>query len=226
VWINPAALAVDKTIYFLYAAMYSDGSLSDDWGMSITGDGIGISYRALDDFSGGKYREYIFGAGSELWHGIYWGGSYRYIKGGPDFYNKRHFWNFGFYISQGRSFNVGAVFSNLNRGRVDGLRSLIEQIYSISYKTAENRFILSIEMSRTSKQSLSDADYYYGLDYFPSPKLSIYAGLDGERNYQIGFRIYFGKYFAGGQGYRNSNTNNFDAILYSGIKLPTGRSLR
>lgn len=218
VWINPAALGKNSNLYVQYMGEYFDGDFADSWGLVVTGDGVGISYRYLEDFLGAEYGEYIFGVGSSLGETFYWGGSYRYVKKGPENYNKRHFWNFGLIYSNSPQYTMGAVFSNLNRGKIEGEKSAVEQLYSVSYRSAGGMWIFSTEMTLSSGQSLSDAEYRYGLDVIFSERIRLFASIDDDKNYQIGFRINFGEYFAGGQGRADSENNHLGTAVYAGFE--------
>jgi hypothetical protein len=186
--------------------------------VTVAGDGIGISYRYLDDFLGANYAEYIFAVGAGLGRSFYWGVSYRYLKKGPDDYNKRHFWNIGLIYKNNPQYSMSAVFSNLNRGKIDGEKSDIKQVYSFSYHSSGGMWVFSTEMILLSGQSLSDAKYRYGVDVFFSNRLRLFVSLDDDKDYQIGLRFDFGEYFAGGQGRADADHNHQGTSVYAGFE--------
>jgi hypothetical protein len=220
-WINPAGLGQSRVIKAQYIGVVGVGGIREKWGYNMVGDGIGIGYRGIDDSSGQKYDEYIFAFGAGLQRRFYWGLSYRYIKNGPTFYNKRHFWNIGFLIESSRIFSMAALFSNLNRGRIDGERTDIEQLYSFSYKPSGEKIILSIEIALSAGQNLSKADYNYGVDIIPIRGVTLYGYFHDNSSYEIGFRVNLRKYFIGAQPSFDGNGSHSGTPFYVGYN--TGR---
>jgi hypothetical protein len=223
-WVNPAYLGKNKIVNVEYMGEYYDDRFLNNWGAVICGDGLGLAYRHLKNYEGITYNEYIFALGSALSRGVSLGGSYKYIKNGNPFYNKRHFWNIGLIYDKNPQYSLGMMFSNLNRSRIDGSRSDIEQIYSFSYLPQNKRFIFSIEMTTTSSQKFSHALYNYGLDIFPSQNLILYANLDNDKNYQFGFRYNLNKYFIGNQSRINSDGRHTGTTAFTGYSLPPRKS--
>jgi len=219
-WSNPAALGLDHAFHIQYITTFEKGDFSGSWGTVMTGDGFGIAYRSVENFMGEKYNEYIFGAGLAVGDKIYCGGSYQNIKQGFDYFNKRHFWNIGFFLDTKKQLTFGALFSNLNRGKIDDTITDIEELYSLSYETPNRKFVLSMEATLSSEQSLSSAKYNYGLEYYPSPKLSIFANINNDQFYQIGLRYNFGDYFVGAQGRGDKNSNPLGTSIYAGYVRP------
>jgi hypothetical protein len=220
VWINPAGLGDYKKISGQYMLEIKDGKLSKSWAACVTGDGIGISYRRLRDFMGGRLDEYIFGAGLAVTASIYTGISYRYISNGPSFYNNRHFWNLGLLIRPNPRFAYAIVLSNLNRGRIDGERTDFEQAYSFSFQTKDGRLVFSTEILLSAGQNLSDAVYNYGLDIFPRPDLSIYANLMSSDGFEIGLRWNLTRYFIGGQARYDDDREHLGTTFWGGYRSP------
>ncbi|UCD94010.1 MAG: hypothetical protein JSU69_09600 [Candidatus Zixiibacteriota bacterium] len=198
-WINPAALGYDKMVALQLTGELYQGNFADNWGITAGGDGVGISYRHLADLRQEDYDEYIFSAGVQSWHGIFLGGSYRYVKNGPEELDKKHFWSLGFLIKQNPRFALAGVFYNLNRSRVDGRRSDIEQIYSISHTAHRGLLTISAEVSLSTAQSLKGAAFRYGVDVNPLRGVIINVSFDNRDNYEAGFRINLARYFLGEQ---------------------------
>ena len=224
-WVNPAGLGLDRRLKIQYIARFLDGDFTNDWGTVVSGDGIGLSFRSVESFRGGKYVEYIYAAGAGVGKGLYWGCSYRYIKEGFGYYYKRHFWNIGLLYNRHPQYTLGALFSNLNRGKVNGEKTDIEQIYSASYKTKNERFTISVEISLSSKQSLSGAKYNYGVDWQAKPNFKIFANYSNDRFYQIGFRLDLKDYFFGtqSQGEAKNNTHLGTSVYTGFMKAFTAR---
>jgi len=198
-WINPAALGLSHNIKVQYIGEMGVGALNKNWGYNLVGDGVGLAYRSMDNFMGEEYNEYIFGAGAGVGYKTYWGFSYRYIKSGPSIYNRRHFWNLGILYRPGNNYKIGIVFSNLNRGRVNGERTDFEQLYSLSYKPARSKITFSIDIALSSGQNLSKAGYNYGVEINAYRGLDIYGNIRDDNSFEIGFVLNLMKYFVGGQ---------------------------
>jgi hypothetical protein len=226
IWINPAFLGYDQTIMGAYLGEYNDGAFLNNWGAVVCGDGIGISFRHLQNASGCKYDEYIFAFGAKLGSGFFWGGSYKQIKNGPPGIDKRHFWNIGLALVNAAKLQLGAMFSNLNRGRVNGARSDFEQLYSVAYKAAADKLTILSEISLSSGQSLSHALLNYGVEYNIGRRLALYGCIDSDDNYQIGVRFDFGRYFAGNQRRHYSDGRLAGATSFAGYNTGISQSLR
>ncbi|MFQ5453415.1 MAG: hypothetical protein ACE5D6_04430 [Candidatus Zixiibacteriota bacterium] len=145
-WINPAGLGRYRNTSYQVMADYFDGNYLKSWGTVMNKEGIGIAYRKLNNPIGEDYREYIFASSVPVGGRVYLGGSYRYFKEGPGIYNKRHFWNIGLLGKEGNKISWGAVFSNLNRSKIDGVSSNIEQRYSLSYRPYGIKYSFSIDV--------------------------------------------------------------------------------
>jgi hypothetical protein len=157
IWTNPAWMGLSQTVGTVYLANFRDGNLSKDWGMAIGGSKAGMAYRHLKDYLGKEYIEYIFAVGAQLNPTLCWGISYQYIKNGYGIYNKRHFWNASILMQPDKSLNISGLFSNLNRGRIEGNRTAIEQTYAVSYKLDGRKPTLSAEINFASWKNISKA---------------------------------------------------------------------
>jgi len=215
-WINPAGLGQSKDIKLQYIGVLGEGGLNKKWGYNIVGDGVGIGYRGLTDLSGERYDEYIFAVGAGLAQKFYWGLSYRHIKNGPTIYNKRHLWNIGLLLQSGYRFSMAAVFSNLNRGRIEGERTDIEQLYSFSYKPNGNKITFSMEITLSSGQNLSKANYNYGAEINAWRGLAVYGNIRDNNSFEIGFVLNLRKYFIGSQSRFNSDGSYSDSPTFVG----------
>lgn len=212
-WINPAALGQYQDFIIQYIGEYFDGGFSENWGYVISDRGAGIAYRKLDGFLGKDYLEYIFAGGAGVCRQGYIGGSYRYIKDGAGIYDKRHFWNVGLLFCRNPQWSLAAVFSNLNRGRVDDARTDIEQVYSVTYRQMHNRLRLSLAISLSTGQSMSSADYMYGAEFALNPKVTLYGNIDDDGDFAIGARVNLLRYTLGGQTRFDHDGNHLGSPL-------------
>ncbi|HDL02692.1 MAG: hypothetical protein DRP46_03515 [Candidatus Zixiibacteriota bacterium] len=215
-WINPAALGYSRTIAAQITGEIYESKFAKSWGFSTVGDGIGISYRHLDNPNGDDYNEYIFGAGLRTGHGVYAGASYRYFKDGPYSWDGTHFWKVALMVRQNPRVSVCAVLSNLNRQKIDGSKTDIEQLYSLSYRAG--RYIaLSTEVSLSTEMSMSGADYIFGVDIYAIPGLQGYINFDNNENYELGFRVNLMRYFLGAQSRLKTGGEHRGTSLSAGI---------
>ncbi len=219
IWINPAGLAHDRMTSVQYMIEYFDGKITEDYGIALSGDKIGIGFRQIDDVMGVRLKEYIFGAGFPVSSMMAVGMSYRYMKSGPEFYNKRHFWNIGLSIIKGSHFHFAMVLSNLNRAVIDGNKTDYEQIYSASYYTNNQKLIFSIETSLSSGQSLSEAVYNYGVEFQATPKLNLYANIASSDRLEFGLKYFLDKYFFGGQTRLDDDHEHLGSTMWGGYRL-------
>jgi hypothetical protein len=216
IWINPAGLGIERKLNLQYMVTYHSGDFTGDWGIAMTGDGIGMAYRKVEDYLGVGYSEFLYGVGTGIGQYLYMGGSYRYVKAGFDYYHKRHFWNIGILYRSSARINLAALFSNLNQGKVNNLRSDAEELYSASYQSKNGKLTLSVEMTLSSGQNLSYAKYNYGIDFMIKPKWTIFANINNDQFYQIGLKYNFGDYFVGGQGRADSDNHHLGTTVYTG----------
>lgn len=197
VWNNPAGLGLYRVSGFQAMADYADNKFADSWGGILQRDHAGIAYRKIDR-DGAVWKEWIFGFGAPITVGqTHFGASYRYFKAGPGYYNKRHLWNIGLLYQSSPFISWGAVFSNLNRGRIDGERSEIEQRYSIAYRPRSRRLTFAVDMLLGTKTRLSNSDFVYYVEGVPSPGLILTGLVDSDKNFELGFRVNLLRYFVG-----------------------------
>lgn len=219
-WVNPAALGYFNSVTFQYIGEFGDKQIFKNWAANIAGDGLGLAYRKLDDFQGEELQEYIFAGGKGLGLNTYWGVSYRYIKTGPAQYHKRHYWNIGLIIKENPNFTMAAMLSNLNRNRVDGSKSDIEQKYSITGNDPKQKFHLSLEIDFATSQGLSGASYTYGVQYRPLENLTAFFKWDNHSNIELGISYNLIKYLIGAQTRLNGEGEHLGTSLYGRYILP------
>lgn len=215
-WVNPARLAHYKVASFQLMADYLDGSFGRSWGYVIGRNQLTVAYRYLDRPDEGVYREWVWGGGFALPGGSEFGASYRYFSAGPGIYNNRHFWNIGLSGSAGPAIRWGAVFSNLNHGRVNGERTDTEMRFSVAYRPFGPTVTGAVDMFLSTGTRLSQADYRYHLEVRPTPGLFLYGSIDSDRNYTFGFRTNLLQYFNGSRSRFSRDNDGRGTTIFVG----------
>jgi protease IV len=216
IWNNPAGLSRSKIAGFELMADYGAGDFAENWGGVVYRDGSATAFRHVNNPDGTDYEEWLTGAGLSLSPTLNFGLSYRYFRKGPGLYNKRHFWNIGMGTQRLGSFALGATFSNLNRGEVDGKRTAVEERLSLGYRPLGPSLTLSADMLLTSHDNLSAADFVYHLECVPKAGLYLNGLIDSDGNYEIGVRANLLKYFIGSQSHFNDRHHNERTTVYLG----------
>ncbi len=215
-WINPAALSLYSTPSFQLMADYREDASFESWGTVISRERLAAAYRFLDNPEGDDFKEYVFALAMSpagQWH---LGGSYRYFKDGPGVYHKRHFWNLGLVGRSRGPLAWAAVFSNLNRGKVDGQRSEIEQRYSVAYRPFGNVATFSVDMLLSTGTKLRHADFIYHLEVTPRPGLYLEGYVTSDGDFQAGFRVNLVSYLTGTQSFFRRNGGYDRTTAYVG----------
>ncbi len=224
-WVNPAGLSRYGASSFQFMGDCADEKYFKSWGAVVNRDQLAVAYRNLDNPDGTNYHESLIGAGMALAGKLHFGGSYRYFKKAPDVYNKRHFWNIGF-MGQGRgSLSWAAVFSNLNRGKIEGERTETEQRYSLSYRPLGKVATFSVDMFLSTKTRLSNADYVYHLEVAPRRGLYVEGYVDSDQNFRIGVRVNLSQDFVGSQSSFQKDGDHLRTTLYLGATSLKGPSM-
>lgn len=224
-WNNPAALARYKPATFQVMADYFDGKYLKSWGTVVSKEGFATAYRKIDNPTGEDIKEYLWAMGLSLGGSLSVGGSYRNFSSGPEIYNNRHLWNTGLIFQSGPNLTVGATFSNLNKGKIAGERTQIEQQYSLAYRPFEEMVTLSASMFLGTKQSVSDASYVYHAEVRPMGGIYLSGFIDSDRNYQLGIRINLRNYFVGSQSRLNRSNDGRGTTTYAGVTAAKQKSI-
>jgi len=224
-WTNPAGVGWYNAGGVQAMASFVDGDFGDSWGIVTSGQSIASAYRALDNPGGQDYKEYIFAYGTEFYHGSYLGISYRYFKDGPSPYKRRHLWNIGYMDRWGSKLRYAIVLSNLNRGRIDGERTRVEQRYSLSYRLGEWPLTLSADMMITKGMSIRDADFVYHAEVNPTRGLYLNGFVDSDRNFQVGVRANLLDYFVGNRSNFSRHGDHRGSTVFAGYSLVRQPSL-
>jgi len=216
VWVNPAGLARYNVSEFQLMADYNNDDFAKSWGTVVVREGLGIAYRKLDNLLGADYKEYVFAASMMMGRQLSFGGSYRYFKDGPDLFHKRHFWNIGLGGKAGNKFRWGAVFSNLNHNKINGIKTDAEQRYSLSYRPVGEKVTISTDIFLSTNTKLKNADFVCHVKFVPTPGLYVSGYLDNDKNFQIGVRANLLHYFVGGRHTSTKDGNDLGSTVFMG----------
>lgn len=195
-WVNPAGLGRFNTASSQVMADYFKDNFAKSWGWVGSAEQMALAWRKIDD-PAGDYKEWIYAGALPVGQLSAIGFSYRYFSDGPGIYDNRHFWNVGL-ISQGIGpYAIGAVFSNLNRSKVNGERTETEMRFSASYRPFGEKLTLAADAFLSTKTRFNNADWVYQAEVSPKQGLFINGFYDSEKNFQFGVRVNFDKNFLG-----------------------------
>ncbi len=216
VWINPAGLAHFRIAGFQYLADYYDGKYVKSWGSVVSREGIGLSYRHIYNPDGEAYVDYIVALAVPTGKKLFLGGSYQYFKQGDPIFDNRHFWNLGLMFRSPGFFSFGAVYSNLNKGKINGDRTEVEQRYSLSYRPAEIDLTVSVDMFLATGTKVKNSDFVYHAEYSPLRGLYLNGLIDSDKNFEIGLRANLRQYFVGSRRRSDKNGNHRGTTVFVG----------
>jgi len=214
-WINPAGLGGFTGSGMILMADYFDGDIAKSWGALVDGEQSAVGYRRIDNPNGTDFQETVLASGLGMGK-INVGGSYRYFKEGPGIYDNRHFWNIGLQMQGDYKLSGAVVFSNLNRGRVNGKRSEMEHRYSVSYRPLDMDLTISADMLRTSSVNIGDAHMIYNVSVSLYPGLTVSGLLDSDENFNIGVRANLTQYFVGNESRFDHQGDGRGTTVYAG----------
>lgn len=206
-WINPAALGYANNGSILVFTQ-RQRRLVRDYGGAAVMRLFSIAYRKIKYDNATDHEEYIFAAGAG--RRTKFGFSYRYIKHGQGYLNKRHLWNLGILIAESANATLGARVENLNRSPIDGRKTDIRYVYGISMNLYRAIVKGSFEVDMTQNENLDEADYRTGFEVNPIRGLLLYLDFDNHSRINIGFRVNFGMTYAG--HYHNFD-RNFKGVM-------------
>ncbi len=222
-WVNPAGLGRFNSPSAQVMADYFNDDFAQSWGWISGAEQMALGWRKLATM-GGDLKEWLYAGALPVGHTNTIGFSYRYMPEGPGVYNKRHYWNIGL-LSQGRGpLALGAVFSNLNRGKVAGERTEVEMRLSAGYRPSGEKFTFAVDAFLSSGMRFRNADFVYHAEFTPIRGLYINGLYDSDQNFQLGFRVNFTRSFFGSKsGFNKSGdhrgTTSF--LGYSELRQPS-----
>ncbi|MDD4051253.1 MAG: S49 family peptidase, partial [candidate division Zixibacteria bacterium] len=213
VWINPAAVpAAQGGTLVLFTQR--NGRLIRDYGMATNWRTFGAAWRHIAGNDRPDLNEYIFAVGGGQRNRL--GLSYRYFKDGPGYLNHRHLWTVGFLARANAKFALGARAENINRSRIDGVKSDVRFVYGAAYRLYQNIVTVSFDVDMTNKESFNRADFRTGVEVRPKPGLYLYGDITNHSRIQLGFRMNFGSSYAGHYHYFDRNIRSLSGTSYIG----------
>ncbi len=216
VWVNPAGLALYKASDVQFFADLYKWEFAKNWGTVFTRNGFGISYRKIKNDDDTDFREYIFSSGMKFGKDLNFGASYQYFKDAPDAYNKKHLWNIGFMGKLNPQYKWGIVLSNLNKTRINDIKTETEVRYSLAYRPSGSKITLAVDAFLSTKTKIRNADFVYHLATNPIPGLYLNGFVDRHKNFEIGFRINFFQSFIGARRSASSKGHHRGTTFFYG----------
>lgn len=225
VWTNPAALSRYSNPSVLLLTDAEPSKFGTGWGIVGSSDRIASAFRSAD-LPDGKFREYLIGGGFALSREFHLGLSYRNIAEAPGQLNKQHLWTIGTVATGGNGkLAIGAVWSNLNRGSLDGERSQIEQRYSIGWRPLKDRITLAADAQFGTGERPSEAQIIYHAELIPTPGLLVSGAYQRDRSFQLGIRLNLLTYIFGSKSRFKTDGAHARTTLYAGISRTKQASL-
>ena len=215
-WVNPAGLGRFNSPSAQTMVDYANDDLAKSWGWVSGAEQMALAWRKLED-SQGDFKEWVLAGALPVGSSNMLGFSYRHFSDGPGIYNNRHFWNAGL-LSQGHGpLTLGAVFSNLNRGKVDGERTEIEMRLSAGYRPWGEKLTVAADAFLSTGTRFSNADWVYHAEYTPIQGLFINGLYDSDDNFQVGFRVNFDRSFFGSKSGFNKDSDHRGTTAFVGF---------
>lgn len=217
IWNNPAALAYGQTGGALIFTQRND-RVAYDWGYAMTAKVVGFAYRQMKTGTEPNLHDYIFavGGGKRTKLGV----SYRYIKTGPGNLNRRTLWNVGLQVQNSPKLSVGARIENLNRGKINGVRSDTRYVLGLGWRPYADLVTASFEADLTSKEGFHRANYRTGVEVRPVPGLYLYGDFDNHSRFSLGVRVNLQNHYVG--HYHNFDRDAKSALATSYFGSVTG----
>lgn len=216
IWTNPAALGRYKTASYQFLIDYDDDKFAQSWGTAFNRSSLGLAFRSLDNSFGDDIHEYIFAVGIPTQKFADIGLSYRYIKEGPDGFDGKDFWNVSLTGQYQRNFRWAAVFNNLNKEEIAGVKQDIAMRYSLGFRPNNIKLTLAVDMLLSSSTKIRNADYIYHAEFSPSDGLYLNGYIDNNSNFQLGFRVNLVKYFFSNKSNFSKNADHLNSTLIIG----------
>lgn len=215
-WVNPSILGWYKAASYQIIADYSNTSYAKSWGTVVARHNIATATRHIYNPDERDYNEFVISTGMAMGNQLAVGLSYRYFKEGSDIHHKRHFWNLSFTARQGGPFTIAALFSNLNRGKVDGEQTETEMRYSLAYRPVNNKYTFAVDALFSTGQRFKDAEFIYHLSINPVRGVFVDGFYTSGKNFQVGLRLNFLKYFTGSKSIYNRHGDHSYTSSYIG----------
>lgn len=216
IWVNPAGLGAFKVSGYQLMFEGNDDNFAKSWGSVVHRESFALAIRKLENPIGENYHEFIGGLGFSSSKDLNAGVSYRYFKEGPGIYNNRHLWVVGFSGNLDYGTKWGVVFSNLNRGKIDGMRTEMEMRYSLAYRFQKIPLTISADMFLSTGTKINNSDFVYHAEYSPTKGLYLNAMVDNSQNFTLGIRANFHQFFFGNKSSFDDGGTHRHSTMYLG----------
>ncbi len=220
-WVNSSILGWYHAASYQIIADYSNSSYAKSWGTVVARHNFATATRHIDNPGGKAYNEYVMSSGMAIGNQLAAGLSYRYFKDGPVNFHKRHSWDLSFTIRHGGPLTIAALFTNLNQAKITvkdtatdksfRVQTETEMRYSIAYRPVNNKYTFAVDALFSTGQRFKDAEFIYHLSINPLKGIFIDGFLNSKKDFQVGIRLNFLKYFTGSK----SNYIKHDDIGYT-----------
>ncbi len=225
IWNQPANLGYSRGNEFLIMGTVREESLLKDWGFGSNFGFFGVATRLIRNEGDVSTREYALGVGVPIKTEGGLGFGYRFFPDGPDGIDNRHLWSVGFSWRSSRFLSFAAKLDNLNRGRIDGVRTQVEHRYSIAYRPESEWLTFSADVDLGSGERFGDARWKYEAEVRPKGGLAIQAAYRTDDTWTIGLRLNLLKEFFGGRAELDRKGKHQGTILYAGSTTKSRSSL-
>lgn len=216
VWINPAGLSLYRASGFQVMADYYDGKYAKSWGTIFNHEGFGIGYRKVHNPSGDDYKEYLFSGGMKIGRRLNFGLEYQKISDGPLDFPNLHLWNIGLIGQSGPKYKWGVIFSNLNRVKINDIKTETEMRYSLAYRPHGKILTLAADMMLSTGTKIRKAEFIYAATVNPAPGWYINGYYDSNKNFELGVRVNIMQTFIGSRRTGDRKGNNLGTTFFYG----------
>jgi protease IV len=196
-WCNPAALSEYKSRSFQLIGEIKDGYVGRNWGTVSNERSFALAYRQIYLPHETDIQEYIGGVGFSAGKKLALGASYRKFTRGPDQIDNKHLWTIGSLMRMGENLTFAAVGTNLNRNRIDGIRSRIEWEFSAASRSRNGKFTASASAFVSSNLSNEKPHWIFTGEYTAAKGILLTASIESDRSWQAGARVNLEHYFTG-----------------------------
>ena len=215
-WCNPAALSEYKTRSFQIIGEIADGYVGRSWGTVSNERSFALGHRQIYLKEETDIQEWIGGVGFSAGKHSSLGVSYRKFSKGPELFNNRHLWTIGSLTRMGDNLTLAAVASNLNRNRIDGIRSRIEWQFSLASRTRNGKFTASASAFVSSNMSNEKPHWIFTGEYSAVKGVALTASIESNRSWQVGARVNLEHYFVGALSGFTRNGDSRGSTIYGG----------
>jgi protease IV len=215
-WCNPAALSEYKTRSVQLIGEIADGYVGRSWGTVSNERSFALGNRHIFLKEETDIQEWIGGVGFSAGKRMSLGVSYRKFTKGPELLDNRHLWTIGSLTRIGDNVTFAAVATNLNRNRIEGIRSRIEWQFSLASRSQNGKLTGSASAFVSSNMSNEKPHWIFTGEYSALKGMSITASIESDRSWQVGARVNLEHYFAGALSSFKRNGDSRGTTIYGG----------